>query len=169
MDTSKPRLDISLIQVWSQKAIVAQGSWRSTWGSKLQSWHLVHLLHWIWFPRVTSPATSAPHISTICAAWSPTWNFPGHKPPHNHELHQLDVYSSHESLTSEYYTGAVPSFLHETPGNWLNLDLMSSFSDLKLWCGRRFPISPGLAMEVLRAYKGNRRQLLCPHISGTYL
>lgn len=81
MDTSKPRLDISLIQVWSQKATVAQGSWKSTWGSQLQSWHPVHLLHWIWFPRVTSPATSAPHISTICSAWSPTWNFPGHKPP----------------------------------------------------------------------------------------
>lgn len=56
-----------------------------------------------------------------------------------------------------------------TANKWLNLDLTFDLCDLKALPWDEGPSFLGTGMEALRAPEGNRRQLHCPHLSGTFL
>ena len=138
-------------------------------GSELKLQPLLYPQILPWFSQVTSPCNT--HVTlgmSLCGVFTATGPY---KP-----LAQCSRVS-HDLLNSTHWVLLPPLCRRDVKwppqghraSKWLNLDWISDLCDLKVLPWDEGPILPRIGMEVLRAPEANRRQLLCPHMSGTFL
>lgn len=138
-------------------------------GSELKLQPLLYPQILPWFSQVTSP--NNPHVTlgmSLCGVFTAMG-------PYKPLAQCFQV--SHDLLNSTQWVSLPPLYRRDVKwpsqghraSKWLNLDWISDLCDLKVLRWDESPILPRMGMEALRTPEANRRQLLCPHMSGTFL